>query len=123
MGICLTPGNRVKALLKRNTFHARMALPYAPHKQDESLPAPINKHHRELVVSEGSYSHHSPSRGVAQAQDSLWEGESHSHWLVPVTLTLWCLPSRLWLRLDGQLGVFPIKDSPFSSFPFCLSLG
>lgn len=45
MGICVTPGNRGKALLKINTFHARMALPHTPHKQGGSFPAPINKHH------------------------------------------------------------------------------
>lgn len=50
-------------------------------------------------------------------------GEPRSQWLVPVTLTSWCLPPWPWIRLDGQLGVLPIKDSPFSSFPFCLSLG
>lgn len=44
VGICFTPGTGVKALLKINTFHARMAHPHAPHKQGGSLPAPINKH-------------------------------------------------------------------------------
>lgn len=45
VGICLTPGTGVKALLKINTSHARMAHPRAPHKQGGRLPAPINKHH------------------------------------------------------------------------------
>lgn len=93
VGICLTPGTRVKALLKIKHFPCQNGPPTSsPHAGWEPPCSCKQTPQKPLeswwCLTEGLTVTTAAAEGSHRPRTVCGTGESHSHWLVPVTLTL-----------------------------------